>query len=139
MTDRPTAPPDPPIVFFDGVCGLCNKAVDFLVRRDRRRTLRYAPLQGETAKRLLPALGTDRARWSMLLLDADGLHDQSEAALRVARQLGGLLRVLSWARVVPRFLRDPIYRFVARNRYRWFGEKESCRLPSSAERALFLP
>ena len=139
MTASPTAPQDPPIVFFDGVCGLCNKAVDFLVRRDRRRTLRYAPLQGETARRLLPALGNDRARWSMLLLDADGLHDQSEAALRVARRLGGFLTVLSWARIVPRFLRDPVYRFVARNRYRWFGEKESCRIPSPTERALFLP
>lgn len=137
MTD--IAPAEHPIVFFDGVCGLCNKAVDYLVRRDRQHTLRYAPLQGETAKRLLPPLDSDPARWSMLLIDGDGVHDQSEAALRIARLLGGGMRVLSWARVLPRWLRDPIYRFIARRRYRWFGEKEVCRIPSPAERALFLP
>lgn len=127
-----------PIVFFDGVCNLCNSSVDFLVRADRAKLLRFAPLQGETAARLLSAdavTGMD----TMVFRDARGsLHRRSEAILRIGVQMGGLWRVGGLGLLIPRGLRDALYKIIARNRYRWFGKKDSCRMPTSAERALFL-
>jgi predicted DCC family thiol-disulfide oxidoreductase YuxK len=113
--------------------------VDRILRADRRREFRFAPLQGETAKRLLPALPADPGQWALIVLDEDGFHDRSDAAIRIARRLGGRWTVLSWLRIVPRFIRDPVYRVIARNRYRWFGRKDACRIPTAAERERFLP
>ncbi len=127
-----------PIVFFDGVCNLCNSSVDFLVRADRAKLLRFAPLQGETAARLLSADAvTDMD--TMVFRDArGGLHRRSEAILRIGVQMGGLWRVGALGLLIPRGLRDALYKIIARNRYRWFGKKDSCRMPTPAERALFL-
>lgn len=133
------APGDPPIIFFDGVCAMCNRFVSLIARADRRSVFRFAPLQGETARALLGPRPSDPAQWSMLYLDERGLHDQSDASLQVYRRLGGWFWPLSLLRFVPRFLRDPVYRIVARNRYRWFGRRDACRVPSAAERGRFLP
>jgi predicted DCC family thiol-disulfide oxidoreductase YuxK len=134
-----TAPVEHPIIFFDGVCGMCNRFVDIMIRADRRGVFRFAPLQGETAQRMLPPRDDNPALWSMLYLDERGLHDQSDASLQVYRRLGGIWTIPSWARFVPRAIRNPVYRFIARNRYRWFGRKESCRIPTPEERERFLP
>ena len=127
------------ILFFDGECSLCNRFVDRLVRADRRGVLRIASLQGETGKRLLPPLPADPAQWSIVLLDEDGTHERSEAVLRAYGHMGGWRSLASWLRVIPRALRDGIYRFVARRRYRWFGRRDTCRIPTPEERARFLP
>jgi predicted DCC family thiol-disulfide oxidoreductase YuxK len=129
----------PPIVFFDGVCGLCNRFVERTLRADRRHVLRFAPLQGETASMLLPPLPDDAAAWTMVYLDERGAHLRSDAALAIWHRLGGWRRWLALARFVPRFLRDAIYRLVARHRYRWFGRRDVCRVPSADERPWFLP
>ena len=118
---------------------MCNTFVDLILRVDKRRQFRFAPLQGSTAKRLLPSLPDDPSEWSMLYLDERGVHDQSDASLEVYRRLGGLWRFLSLARLVPGFIRNPVYRLIARNRYRWFGQRDSCRVPSEEERERFLP
>lgn len=128
-----------PIIFFDGVCGMCNAFVDLMLRADREGVFRFAPIQGETAKALLPPLPDDARAWSMVYLDEAGLHDQSDASLRVYRRLGGLWAVLGWLRLVPRCIRNPVYRVIARNRYRWFVKRDTCRVPSESERARFLP
>lgn len=141
------APPrtnEPPIVFFDGVCNLCNRSVSWLLWLDaKHRRLRFAPLQGETAEQLFAHTGplpADERSWSMLLWDHKGLHQRSDAALRVLWHLGGCCRVLSYVRfVVPRFLRDALYKCIARFRYSWFGKRDTCRLPTPEERAQFLP
>ena len=130
---------DHPIVFFDGVCVLCNGFVDRLLRADRHGVLRFAPLQGETARALLPPPPADPLAWSVLYLDEHGLHEQSDAALHICRRLGGLWSLLSLGRLVPRPIRDAVYRLIVRSRYRWFGRRPSCRLPTPAERARFLP
>ncbi len=127
-----------PIIFFDGVCGMCNRLVDLILRIDRREKFLFAPIQGETAKQLLPAQPDDPEEWSMLYLDERGLHDQSDASLEVYRRLGGVWWLLSLARFVPRFLRDPAYRVIVRNRYRWFGRRDACRIPTPEERERFL-
>lgn len=138
-----------PMIFFDGVCALCDHAVRWIEARDRNKVFLYAPLQGDTARRLLrretppPSVSDDAngGGWlrSLVLLDATGEYRYSSAIVRILRHLGGIWSVvggLLW--IVPRPLRDWGYRFVARNRYHWFGKKESCRLPIAEERSRFL-
>ncbi|MCS6976676.1 MAG: DCC1-like thiol-disulfide oxidoreductase family protein [Gemmatales bacterium] len=128
-----------PIIFFDGVCGLCNRFVDTMLRADKDGIFRFAPLQGETAKALLPPLGEDAGAWSVVYRDSQGTYRESEAVLRAMKRLGGWWGMLAVLRIVPRPVRDGIYRLIARNRYRWFGKRTSCRLPTPEERARFLP
>jgi predicted DCC family thiol-disulfide oxidoreductase YuxK len=128
-----------PLILFDGVCGMCNTFVDLVLRADRKQTFLFAPLQGDTARTMLPAFSDDPREWSMVYVDEAGIHDQSDASLEVYRRLRGFWWLLSLARYVPRFIRTPIYRLIARNRYRWFGKREQCRVPTPDERARFLP
>lgn len=129
------------IVFYDGVCGLCDRWVRFVLMRDKHRTLRFAPLQGETARarKNLPA-----ELWTVVLvLKPDASDEQiftrSEAALRLLDHVGGFWRMVSWLRIIPRGIRDGFYDFIARRRYRWFGKFESCPLPPAEWRDRFLP
>lgn len=128
-----------PIIFFDGVCNLCNSLVDLLLRLDKRQAFRFASLQGETAARLLGPLAENPHTWSVVYVDEQGVHNQSDAALAICRRLGGVWVVLAWFRMVPRVLRDPVYRLIARYRYHLFGRRETCRIPTVAERTRFLP
>ena len=128
-----------PIIFFDGVCGMCNAFVNLIMRVDRKKTFLFAPLQGSTATAMLPPQGADPQAWSMIYVDEAGRHDQSDASLEVYRRLGGVWGLLGLMRHVPRSLRNPVYRVIARNRYRWFGKRETCRIPTADERARFLP
>ena len=128
-----------PIIFFDGVCAMCNTFVNLALRIDRKKQFLFAPLQGETAKKLLPPLSDDPTEWSMIYLDERGTHDQLDASLEVYRRLGGIWWILSLMRYIPRGIRTPAYRVLARNRYRWFGKKEACRIPTAEERSRFLP
>lgn len=153
-----------PILFFDGVCGLCNRFVDFMLRADSQHRFRYSPLQGDTARRLLGM--DDQARGdeagggkgggneaedhqasdrppdtlrSFIFLDSDRHFEQSNAVLHAMIRLGGAWRLIAALYVFPRPLRDFVYRIVARNRYRWFGRRDACRLPTPEERDRFLP
>ena len=148
-TTPPTTPDSPPargvagygcpIIFFDGVCGMCNRFVDVVLRADRRGVFRFAPLQGETARALLPPLSAAAEEWSVVYLDEHGLHDQGDAPLAVSRRLGETWRLLGILRMVPRPIRNAMYRVIARNRYRWFGRRPACRVPSAEDRERFLP
>jgi len=135
IADRPAHP----IIFFDGVCALCNRFVDVVLRADKRGTFRFAPLQGDTAKELLPPLRKDPSEWSLVYLDERGTYDESDASLEVCRRLGGLWRLLGLLRVVPRPVRNAVYRVIVHNRYRWFGRHPTCRVPTPEERDRFLP
>jgi len=128
-----------PIVFFDGVCGLCNGFVDHVLTADRARAMRFAPIQGVTARDLLPELPEQPERWSMVYLDERGVHVESDAPIEIWRRLGGWRGWLGLARWVPRCVRNPVYRFVARHRYRWFGRLDTCRAPAPEHRSRFLP
>ena len=129
---------DGPIVFFDGVCGLCNSSVDFVLRHDRDGRLRFAALQGATAEQLLPP--PDRqSLGSLVLWDEGHLYRRSTAVVRILWKLGSFWKVpasLLW--LVPAPLRNLGYRVVAALRYRLFGKKSACRMPTPAERSRFL-
>jgi predicted DCC family thiol-disulfide oxidoreductase YuxK len=126
------------MVFFDGVCGMCNHLVDFILKRDRQGRILLAPLQGETAQSLLPP--GDRGNLSSLLLRKEGCwYRRSAAVVRILWTLGGVWNVLGWLLwVIPLPLRDLGYRMTARLRYRLFGKKETCRLPTPEERGRLL-
>jgi predicted DCC family thiol-disulfide oxidoreductase YuxK len=127
----------PPVIYFDGYCGLCNGFVDFVLARDRGRRFRFAPLQGPTARARFGDPG-DVDPTTILLEDEGTVFERSTAALRIITALGGIWRLAGLLRLVPRFIRDAVYDWIARNRYGWFGKRDSCRLPSSEERAVFL-
>lgn len=130
---------DGAIVVFDGVCALCSGWVDFLLRRDPRSQFRFAAMQGETGRGLLAAHGLDPDDpMSFLLLDARGARTGSDAIVAVLCRLGGVWRLAALLRLLPRSLRDALYRMLARNRYRWFGRKAACHLPAPGERHRFL-
>lgn len=129
---------DKPVIFFDGVCGLCNYFLDFVLKKDADKKFYYAPLQGKTARRFLPELEENTEEWTMFFLDENGLHERSTATLEILKRLGGGLGILGNLTFVPKFIRDPIYRFIAKNRYKWFGKRETCRLPTPEERERFL-
>ena len=129
---------DHPTVFFDGVCGLCNHSVNWLLARDPERRLRFAPLQGTTAAQTLDAEIRNRLDTIVFVRDCE-TYTRTAAVSRILMTLGGRWRVLGgllW--IVPSPIRDLGYRIVSRLRYRMFGKHESCRLPTPQERAVFL-
>jgi len=131
------------LVLFDGVCVLCSRSVRFLLRIDRHRRLLFAPLQGPTAREILARhhLGADLGTL-VLVRDYGGVTEsvavRSTGVLLALAIVGGLWRVLSWLRVVPRPIRDRLYDLVATHRYRWFGSYDSCRLPRPGDGDRFL-
>ena len=139
------APLSHPTLLFDGVCNLCNGSVQWVIRHDAAKRFRFASLQSDAARVLLarhelpPATAATAAMDTVVLVDGDRLWVKSSAALEVARRIGGGWWLLSLFRVVPRPLRDLVYDFVARNRYRWFGRQEVCWLPTPELRDRFLP
>ncbi len=127
------------MIFFDGVCGLCNHWIDFVVARDRKQQFRFAPLQGDTARECL-GMAAGESLSSVVLLDATGIYRKTDAVWRMLMRLGGVWRMAGWMlRLIPRPIRNWSYDFIACHRYRWFGRKETCRLPTADERARFLP
>jgi len=127
------------VLLFDGVCNLCNAAVAFVLKRDRRRWFRFASLQSPVAARLLARHGRSAADLSSLVLIEEGeVLTRSAAALRIARRLGRGWKLLALFRVVPAPLRDAVYDGIARHRYNWFGKRASCMVPSAEWRERFL-
>jgi predicted DCC family thiol-disulfide oxidoreductase YuxK len=132
-------PGEHPVIFFDGVCGLCSRWVDFVLRWDKREEFRFSPLQGETAQDWLQ-VSPEQPLNSVVLVDEQGIHRKSDAIWRMLRRLGGRWTIAAWLlRLTPRPIRNFGYDVVARRRYQWFGKKEACRLPTPAERNRFLP
>jgi predicted DCC family thiol-disulfide oxidoreductase YuxK len=128
-----------PIVLFDGVCNVCNGGVNFIIDHDAGGRIRFAALQSDAGQELLGRFGLSRtALDTLVLVEGDRVSLRSTAALRIARYLDGWWRYLSALLLVPAFLRDPAYDLLAGNRYRWFGKRDACRVPTPAVRARFL-
>lgn len=133
-------PTDGPVLVFDGVCVLCSRWVGFVLRHDRQQRVRFAAMQTESGRALLSTHGLDPDDpSSFLLLDGGRAYQQTDAILRLLGGFGGAWRAVAVVRLVPAALRDALYRSVARNRYRWFGRRDSCLLPPTDARERFLP
>ncbi len=130
---------DHPILLFDGVCNLCNGFVQFVINRDPEGHFRFAALQSATAQDLLKAHNISTKDMDTVVLVENGkAYVRSEVALRMASKFGGLWPVLGIFRILPLFIRDRIYDFIAKNRYRWFGEKDQCMIPTPELKSRFL-
>lgn len=130
---------EPAIIVFDGSCMLCGGWVRFLLRHDRRGRYRFAAMQTPAGGRLLAQHGLDVADPdSFLLIDARGARTDSDAVIDVLVSLGGGWRVCALVRAIPKPWRDAAYRCLARNRYRWFGQRDSCLIATADERARFI-
>ncbi len=120
-----------PIIFFDGICNLCNGAVQFVIERDVKNYFKFAALQSDFAQKELASHTLNVKQGdSFVLLEKGRVYEQSTAALRVAKKLNGLWPILYVLIIVPPFIRNWIYKFIARNRYKWFGKQESCWVPT---------
>jgi predicted DCC family thiol-disulfide oxidoreductase YuxK len=128
------------IVLFDGVCNLCNQSVQFIIKRDPKNYFRFAALQSDQGQLLLEqySIPVDVID-TIVLVENNKTYTQSTAALRIARKLNRLWFLLYIFILIPPFLRNPIYRFIARNRYKWFGKKDSCMMPDPELKSRFLP
>jgi predicted DCC family thiol-disulfide oxidoreductase YuxK len=127
-----------PLVLFDGVCNLCNGVVQFIIRRDPRGVFQFAPLTSVAAQRALQAVPTDGLLDSIVLVDTGRIYTRSDAALRIARELGFPWMLAYAFVVVPRGLRDWVYDAIAARRYRWFGRRNECMIPTPSIRDRFL-
>jgi predicted DCC family thiol-disulfide oxidoreductase YuxK len=133
------SPPNSAIIVFDAKCHLCSGWVQFLLRFDTRGVFRFAGVQSQAGSSLMQKHGIDPLDpATFLLLRGERAFTDSDAVLGVLDGLGWPWRVALALRVIPRALRDPVYRLIARNRYRWFGERKTCWLPSAATQARFL-
>lgn len=130
---------DQPVVLFDGVCNFCNASINWVIDRDRRGRIRFAPLQGPTGQTLLRRFGLATQELTSLVVVEGNRHlTRSTGALRLTRYLDGLWPLLGVFLCVPPGVRDRVYDFIAANRYRWFGKLEACRLPTPELRQRFL-
>jgi predicted DCC family thiol-disulfide oxidoreductase YuxK len=127
------------IILFDGVCNLCNGFVDFVIRRDTRGSFKFASLQSPRATSILAPYGhATPNQESIFLIEGKNAYRRSAAALRIFRGLRGFWPFLYVFIIVPPFIRDGVYDWVAQNRYRWFGKRDTCRMPTALERERFL-
>jgi predicted DCC family thiol-disulfide oxidoreductase YuxK len=133
-------PPGKLIILFDGECNLCNGAVRFAISHDRRDRFRMAALQSEVGQRMVRERHIDTSKTDSIVLIDPGVayYTESDAALKIGRQFGGGWKLLALFEGIPKGLRDPVYRWVAKYRYKWFGKKETCMVPGQELKSKFL-
>jgi predicted DCC family thiol-disulfide oxidoreductase YuxK len=122
--------PSHPIIFFDGVCNLCNRFVQFIIKHDEKSQFKFASLQSEAARSMLPEnFWADKKLSSVVLLEEGKTFSRSTAALHILRRLGGLWKMMYVFIILPPVICNLVYDVIAKNRYRWFGKRESCMIP----------
>ncbi|MCL6220196.1 thiol-disulfide oxidoreductase DCC family protein [Zunongwangia pacifica] len=133
-------PENKKIVLFDGVCNLCNDAVIFIIKHDKNDQFRFASLQSEVGRKLLEERNIDPNYLDSIILIKPGIawYEKSDAALEIAKDLNGIYKSLKIFKFLPKGLRDAAYKGIANNRYKWFGKKESCMIPTPQLKAKFL-
>lgn len=130
---------DTAIILFDGVCNLCNSSVQFIINRDKKNIFRFASIQSEVGTNLLKLYNFDLSITDSIILIENGkAYSRSTAALRISKRLSGLYCLLYVFIIVPPFIRNAIYDLVAKNRYKWFGKKKECMVPTEEMRSKFI-
>jgi predicted DCC family thiol-disulfide oxidoreductase YuxK len=128
------------IILFDDVCNLCNSAVQFVIKHDKDDVFRFVPLQSKLGQDILEYIGIDSKNIDSIVLYEPGVayYYKSDAALQIAKSLGGLFSLGIIFKIIPTRIRNQLYDYIARNRYKWYGKKESCMLPTPELKAKFL-
>jgi predicted DCC family thiol-disulfide oxidoreductase YuxK len=128
-----------PIILFDGVCNLCNGAVQYLLKHDKKRAFLFASLQSETGKRILAEHGLPRNQLeSIIYVSGNTSLQKSDAILSICKELGGWFKLLTIFSVIPKTIRDSAYDRIATNRYKWFGKQDHCMIPTPELKRRFL-
>lgn len=133
-------PKNKKIILFDGVCNLCNSAVQFIIERDKKDIFRFVALQSDLGLEICSYIGIDQKMMDSIILYEPGIayYYKSEAALKIASQLGGFYSFLAGFNFFPKKINDSIYDYIAKNRYKWYGKKEHCMIPTPELKAKFL-
>lgn len=133
-------PKDKKIILFDGVCTLCNNAIDYIIKKDHKDQFVFASLQSDIGKELTKERGIDTTQVDsiILIIPGEAYYIKSSAALQIFKRLKGLVSLSRIFLPLPESFRDSVYDLIARNRYQWFGKKESCRMPTREEKAKFI-
>jgi predicted DCC family thiol-disulfide oxidoreductase YuxK len=133
-------PKNKKIILFDGVCNLCDNAVQYIIKNDKNDIFRFVPLQSDLGKEILNYLKVDTSKMDSIILYEPGVayYYKSDAALEIVKDLNAFLKWLIVFKIIPSGLRNPIYDYVARNRYKWYGKKTACMIPTPESKAKFL-
>lgn len=131
---------DNKIILFDGVCNLCNSSVQYVIKRDKGNVYRFAALQSEIGKKLVEERGIDTSQVDSIILIEPGVayYTKSTAALKIAQSFGGVWQVVSVFEWIPEKIRDWVYDYIAQNRYKWYGRKDACMIPTPELKSKFL-
>jgi len=128
------------IILFDGICNLCDATVQFLIKRDKKDIFRFVAIQSEIGQQIIKHIGIDTSKTDSIILYEPGhaYYYKAEAALKIAKELGGIYSLLSVFLLLPKGLSNIVYDYIARNRYKWYGKKDACMIPTPAMKAKFL-
>lgn len=130
---------EPYIILFDGVCNLCNNAINFVIQRDPKNSFLYAPLQSKNGEQLIKKYNIDTSKVdSIILIKNNRTYLKSTAALIISQELSGLWPAMVVFLIVPNFIRNWVYDYIAKNRYKWFGKKDACMIPTPELKGKFL-
>jgi len=130
---------DKSIILFDGVCNLCNSSVNFIIKHDKKKHFLFASLQSDAAKEILLQFPTKKLTLdSILLIEGKDIYEKSSAALKISKHLNNGFHLLNYFIIIPLFIRDLVYNLISKNRYKWFGRKDKCMIPTEEVKSRFL-
>lgn len=133
-------PKDKKIILFDGVCNLCDSTVQYLIKRDNKDVFRFVALQSSLGKEIIDYIGIDTFKTDSIILYEPGkaYYYKAEAAIKIAAQLGGIYHLMKIFSILPKSFNNAVYDYVAKNRYKWYGKKDECMMPTPEMKAKFL-
>lgn len=133
-------PKDKKIILFDGVCNLCDNTVQFIIKKDKKDIFRFVAIQSDLGQEIIKYIGVDTSKTDSILLYEPGqaYYYKAEAAIKIAKEVGGIYSLMGMFSVLPKSLSNSVYDYVARNRYKWYGKKEECMIPTPEMKAKFL-
>jgi len=133
-------PKDKKIILFDGICNLCDATVQFIIKRDKKDMYRFVALQSELGQQIIKHIGIDTSKTDSIILYEPGhaYYYKAEAAIKIATQLGGFFPLMGTFSILPAWLSNKVYDYVAKNRYKWYGKKDECMIPTPEMKAKFL-
>ncbi len=133
-------PKDKKIILFDGVCNLCDSSIQFIIRHDKNDIFRFVALQSDLGQEITKYIGVDITKTDSIILYESGkaYYYKAEAALKIAKELGGIYTIISWFSILPKSISNIVYDYIAKNRYKWYGKKDACMIPTPELKAKFL-
>ncbi|QEE50626.1 DUF393 domain-containing protein [Flavobacterium alkalisoli] len=133
-------PRDKKIILFDGVCNLCDSTVQFIIKLDKKDIFRFVALQSDLGEEIVNHIGIDRTKTDSIILYEPGTayYYKAEAAIKIAAQLGGLFTLMNIFTILPKSVSNSVYDYIAKNRYKWYGKKDECMIPTPEMKTKFL-